>query len=114
MKSLIINDGASLKYYIIFDDLKVITFGTHFDESLDNIKFSDSVESIIFDSIYDKPLKNVIFPTNLKAIAFSKKFNESLKDFTFPDSLESIAICSDIDINNIHFPKTVQYVKFFN
>lgn len=92
--------------------IKRIKFDSLFDESIDNIKFTDNIEKIDFGIYFNH--KICYLPPRLKILKLSSSFNQSLENVVFPDSLEVLDFGRDFNqpINNLQLPPNLKILKF--
>ena len=72
--------------------LQNLTFGVHFNESMDNVKLPESLQSLTFGNFFRQSMDNVKLPERLQSLKFGFSFNHSMDNVKFPGGLQSLSL----------------------
>lgn len=79
---------------VIFEDVRTITFGRLFDESLTGVLWPErcNVKRIVFGYCFDQPLFGASWPPALAEIKFGGRFNQELGRVQWPKTLRKLEL----------------------
>eukprot|EP00913_Durusdinium_trenchii_P015889 g14932.t1 len=96
-------------------NLHSLTFGNHFDQNLDDVKWPDALRSLTFGSGFDQSLDGVKLPCNLQHLTFGILFSQCLARVRLPN-LQSLTFVEtnvfDQSLECVNLPKTLQSLTF--
>lgn len=94
--------------------IKLIHFGKHHDRPLDDVKFPDSLETTIFSYRFNQNIDKIKFPENLKTIKFGYYFNFYIDKAPWPKNLETIIFGRMFhkSLRKAKFPNTIKTISF--
>ena len=96
--------------------LQSLTFGSHFNQSLENVTLPSSLQSLTFGACFNQSLENVTLPGSLQSLTFGNDFDQSLENVTLPGSLQSLTFgaCFNQSLENVTLPGSLQSLTFGN
>ena len=116
IKSIMINNFEYSLLHLIPPCLESITFGSHFNQNIDEVKFPDSLQSITFGFWFNQNIDEVKFPDSLQILTFGRHFNQKIDEVKFPANLQSITFGDYFNqkIDEVKFPANLQSITFGN
>jgi hypothetical protein len=91
--------------------LQHLTFGFHFNQSLENTELPNSLRTLTFGNCFNQSLEGVTLPSSLKSLRFGDAFNRSLEGVKLPDSLEDLAFGRAFDQSLAEVPSSLQSLR---
>ena len=94
--------------------LQSLTFGTNFNQSLDNVTWPAGLQSLTFGICFTQSLDKVTWPAGLQSLTFGAYFNQSLDNVTWPAGLQSLVFGYHFDqsLDNVTWPAGLQSLTF--
>lgn len=76
--------------YFIERGIKTVTFGDHFNESIEGVEFPEGVRTIIFGDSFNSSIEGVLWPSSLRTVIFGDHFNQSVEEVRWPSNVTLI------------------------
>lgn len=92
------------------DGLRSLTFGSHFDQSLDDVKLPGSLRHLTFGDHFDQSLDNAILPSSLESLTLGCWFNQDLQNVTWPSNLQCLVLGKEylLNLNDLILPSSLR------
>jgi len=74
-----------------FKQLSCLSFGTNFDQTVDNMRLLPSLTSLTFGFEYNQSVDNLNLPSTCKSLTFGYQFNQQVDNLSIPESLEFLS-----------------------
>eukprot|EP00435_Cladocopium_sp_Y103_P061557 s808_g23.t1 len=72
--------------------LRILTFGSDFNESLDQVNLPVGLKSLTFGFYFNRSLVSASLPSGLENLTFGGSFNQTLEYVRLPSSLKSLTL----------------------
>ena len=91
-----------------------ITFRECFNQSIDMIKWPESLSQIYFGHNFNQPVETVKWPGSLAQIYFGACFNQPVETVKWPESLTHVAFgfCFNQSVKTVKWPKSLTRIYF--
>ncbi|CAK9099813.1 Dynein axonemal heavy chain 6 (Axonemal beta dynein heavy chain 6) (Ciliary dynein heavy chain 6) [Durusdinium trenchii] len=92
------------------NDLETLTFGEHFNHPMEKVLLPCKLKRLTFGRCFNNCLENVRLPANLRTLTFGDRFNERLDGVVLPNALEelSFGLFFNRSLQNVSLPKNLQ------
>ena len=108
--------GATATEYLhhLPQSLEHLTFGSDFNESLEQVTLPRSLQSLAFGDAFNQSLERVTLPSSLESLTFGHRFNQSLERVNLPSSLESLTFGHRFNqsLERVTLPSSLQSLGF--
>ena len=109
-----VSHGMLALLHILPESLRILTFGNHFDQSLNKVTWPAGLQILTFGENFNQSLDNVTWPAGLESVTFGQDFNQSLDNVTWPAVLQSVTFGHDFNqsLDNVTWPAGLQCLTF--
>ena len=95
--------GERLTQVILPKNLRSLTFGDGFNQSLDQISWPQELEHLTFGDRFNQSLEHVTLPPKLQTLTFGYEFSWSLQGVHLPSSLQDLTFGGRTEIAGMFF-----------
>eukprot|EP00439_Symbiodinium_sp_Y106_P078661 s32_g17.t1 len=91
-----------------------LTFGFHFNQSLEGIQLPSSLQSLTFGDRFNNSLEGIQLPSSLQSLTFGWDFNQSMEGIQLPSSLQSLTFGDKFNqsLEGIQLPSSLKSLTF--
>eukprot|EP00435_Cladocopium_sp_Y103_P010461 s2128_g2.t1 len=108
--------NQSLERVTLPSGLQSLSFGSEFNQSLERVTLPSQLQSLSFGASFNQSLERVTLPSGLQSLSFGARFNQSLERVTLPSGLQSLSFGARFNqsLERVTLPSSLQSLSFDN